>query len=158
MHALNVSSPAFTAGSPIPRKYTADGHNLSPPLTWSGAPAGTQQWVLVVDDPDAPRAEPWVHWLLYNIGAHVASLPEGVPPAERVADPAGGLQGRNSWNRTGYGGPQPPRGHGVHHYHFKLYALDVALKLKPGLEQDALLAAIQGHVIATSELIGTYQR
>lgn len=158
MSALNLTSAAFEHTGPIPRKYTADGQNVSPPLTWSGAPAGTQSLAMVVDDPDAPRAEPWVHWLLYSMSAETASLPENVAPSERVSQPPGALQGRNSWNRIGYGGPEPPRGHGTHHYHFKLYALDEKLDLAPGLEKDQLLDRMEGHVLAEGELVGTYER
>jgi len=155
---LTVSSPAFAQGQPIPRQYTAEGRDVSPPLAWSEAPSGTKEWALIVDDPDAPRPQPWVHWLIYGIPAHLKRLPEDVPKAERVSVPAGCLQGKNSWNRIGYGGPEPPRGHGVHHYHFKLYALDSELNLAPGLEKDPLLEAMRGHILAEGELIGTYER
>ena len=111
-----------------------------------------------MDDPDAPRPQPWVHWVLYRIPADVTTLPEGVPPSERVPDPGGAMQGRNSWNRIGYGGPEPPHGHGVHHYHFKVYALDTQLTLAPGATKEALLKAMEGHIIGQGELVGTYER
>ncbi len=155
---LTVTSTAFAEGQAIPRQYTGDGRNISPALAWPEAPAGTKEWALIVDDPDAPRSEPWVHWLIYSIPAHLKGLPEDVSKAERVAVPAGCTQGRNSWGRVGYGGPEPPRGHGVHHYHFKLYALDTNLKLPPQAEKQALLAAMKGHVLAEGELVGTYER
>jgi Raf kinase inhibitor-like YbhB/YbcL family protein len=155
---LTVTSTAFGQGQPIPRQYTAEGRNTSPPLAWSDAPAGTKEWALIVDDPDAPRPEPWVHWLIYRIPAHGKGLPEDVPPAERVANPAGALQGKNSWGRIGYGGPEPPRGHGVHHYHFRLYALDAELNVRPGVDKKTLLEAMGGHVLAEGELVGTYER
>jgi len=158
MTRMTLTSSAFEPNQPIPRRYTGDGQDLSPPLAWTGAPEGTKQFALIVDDPDAPTTQPWVHWVLYAIGADRTSLPEGIPPSLHVSDPPGLLQGKNSWNKVGYGGPAPPPGHGVHHYHFKLYALDAALPLEPGLTKDALLKAIQGHVLAEAELVGTYQR
>lgn len=158
MSKLEIRTSAFGENERVPRKHTGDGANVSPPLAWTGAPEGTQQFALIVDDPDAPRAEPWVHWLLYRIPAETTQLPEGVPPSEHVSDPGGAVQGRNSWNKIGYGGPEPPKGHGVHHYHFKLYALDAKLELPPGADKAALLKAIKGHVLAEGELVGTYER
>ncbi len=158
MSTMTIESSAFGQNQPIPRKFTADGSDVSPPLRWSGAPAGTKEFAMIVDDPDAPRPQPWVHWLIYHIPANVNSLPEGVPPSERVSDPGGALQGRNSWGKIGYGGPEPPHGHGTHHYHFKLYALDTSLGLKPGATKEEVLDAIKGHIIAEGELIGTYER
>lgn len=155
---LMVTSSAFAQGQAIPRQYTGDGQNISPPLSWSDAPPGTQEWALIVDDPDAPRPQPWVHWLAYGIPVHLQGLSEDVPKTERVAAPAGFVQGKNSWGRIGYGGPEPPRGHGVHHYHFKLYDLDVPLNLPPGIEKQELLKAMNGHILAEGELIGTYER
>lgn len=156
--AINLHSPAFAAGACIPRKHTADGSNLSPPLQWTGVPSTAKELALIVDDPDAPREMPWVHWVAYRIAPATVALPEGVPPAERVAQPASMLQGVNSWGRIGYGGPEPPRGHGVHHYRFRIYALDDTLDRKPGSTREALLAAMEGHVLATGELVGTYER
>lgn len=158
MSAFTLSSPAFAMNQPVPRVYTADGRNVSPPLRWGDPPAGTRQWALMVDDPDAPQPEPWVHWLIYRIPSTARGLPEEVAPAERVAHPPGALQGRNSWGRIGYGGPQPPRGHGVHHYHFRLYALDAELDLPPGADHVALRNAIRGHILIEAELIGLYER
>jgi Raf kinase inhibitor-like YbhB/YbcL family protein len=155
---LLVSSTAFAQGQPIPREYTADGRDISPPLSWSEAPAGTKEWALIVDDPDAPRAEPWVHWVIYGIPAKFQALPQDMPKTERVVVPVGCIQGVNSWGRIGYSGPEPPRGHGVHHYHFKLYALDADLGLSPKLDKKKLLAAMKGHVLAEGELVGTYER
>lgn len=155
---LTLSSTAFQAGQTIPAKYTGEGADVSPDLTWSGAPGGTAEFALIVDDPDAPSAEPWVHWVIYKIPAAAAGLKEGIPRAEAVNDPAGALQGKNSWNAVGYRGPLPPPGHGTHHYHFKLYALDQALQVSAGLTKAKLLDATRGHVIAQGELIGTYSR
>jgi Raf kinase inhibitor-like YbhB/YbcL family protein len=105
---------------------------------------------LICDDPDAPTPEPWVHWILYKIPPTLSGLKEG--------DKGGGVEGKNSFEKIGYGGPMPPRGHGMHHYHFKLYALDQPLGLGAGLSKDQLLAAMKGHVLAQGELIGTYER
>jgi len=156
----SVTSSAFEQGEPIPKKYTGDGEDVSPPLAWSGLPAGTKQLALVCDDPDAPRPEPWVHWVIYAIPPQTAGLSEGVPRTERLADPPGALQGKSSWptDNLGYRGPAPPPDHGPHRYFFKLYALDTALALKPGLSKDELLKAIEGHVLAEAQLTGTYDR
>src|SRR5260370_278117 len=153
-----LQSPAFKQNHLIPKKYSGDGEDVSPPLGWSGVPPETKELALVVDDPDAPTPEPWVHWLLYKLPPATTSLPENVLPALRVAAPAGALQGKNSWPKIGYGGPAPPKGHGLHHYHFKLFALDAPLDVVPGIDKAALLAAMKGHIIAEGELIGTYQR
>ena len=153
-----LESPAFTAGRPIPRRHTGDGEDLSPALHWKGVPHGAAALALVVDDPDAPTSEPWVHWLIYKIPATSDGLPEGISPLSRPPFPAGVLQGRNSWKTAGYRGPAPPKGHGVHRYFFKLYALDKALDVPEGLDKASLLKAIDSHVIATTELLGTYER
>ncbi|MBN1345117.1 MAG: YbhB/YbcL family Raf kinase inhibitor-like protein [Phycisphaerae bacterium] len=155
---IRIESEAFGANLAIPKKYSGQGQDVSPPLRWSDLPPGAKQLALIVDDPDAPRAEPWVHWVIYNISAETNHLPEGVDKTKQPAAPAGALQGKNSWRKIGYGGPMPPPGHGVHHYHFKLYALDAPMDLKPGLTRDGLLKAIRGHILAQGELIGTYQR
>jgi len=157
---LNVVSTAFQQGKPIPQKYTGDGEDLSPPLSWSGVPAGTEQLALICDDPDAPREEPWVHWVIYSIPPETAGLPEGVPRTERPESPPRALQGRNSWptDNIGYRGPAPPPKDDAHRYFFKLYALDTALSLEPGLTKNELLDAIEGHVLARGQLLGTYDR
>ena len=154
-----MQSSAFKQNHTIPRRYTGDGDDVSPPLSWSGVPAATKELALIVDDPDAPTPEPWVHWVLYKIPATISSLPEKVLPALHVDSPPGALQGTNSWPKgIGYRGPAPPKGHGLHHYHFKLYALDTTPDLAPGADKAALLAAIKGHILTEGELIGTYQR
>jgi Raf kinase inhibitor-like YbhB/YbcL family protein len=148
---LKMSSNAFEPGGRIPKKYTGEGADVSPPLSWSGVPEGTVELALICDDPDAPRKEPWVHWVLYKISADRSSLHEG------RSEPA--IDGRNDFGKHGYGGPMPPRGHGVHHYHFRLYALDQPLSInKPGAAKADLLKAMEGHIIAQTELIGTYER
>lgn len=149
---LTLTSAAFAAGAPIPQRfaYTGEGENVSPPLAWSGVPAGAQELALICDDPDAPSSEPWVHWVLYGIPASASGLAEG--------ETGGAVAGQNGWGEAGWGGPFPPPGHGVHHYHFKLYALDAPVGLAPGATKPALLQAIEGHVLATAELVGTYER
>jgi Raf kinase inhibitor-like YbhB/YbcL family protein len=148
--AMELKSTAFRNEDVIPRKYTREGEGISPPLTWSGAPEGTQEFVLICDDPDAPRPEPWVHWIVYHIPAESTRLTEG----------GGGTftEGLNSWKESGYGGPLPPKGHGPHHYHFKIYALDTDVDIGPGATKDEVLEAMEGHVVARGELIGIYER
>jgi hypothetical protein len=155
---ITLRSPGFEHGQAIPVKYSQDGENLSPPLRWQGAPAETAAFALVVDDPDAPTDEPWVHWVLYDIPAGEESLPEGVRQGAEPSVPSGARQGRNTSGHLGYDGPAPPRGHGTHHYHFKLYALDEAIEPAGEVDKIALLASIRGHVLDEGELIGTYRR
>ena len=156
--ALAIRSSAFAHNGPIPVRFTADGAEVSPPLECSGLPPEAQELALIVDDPDAPTSDPWVHWVLYKIPLGAASWPETVAKIESPPVPAGAVQGLNSWSGVGYGAPAPPRGHGVHHYRFRLFALDVSLEVEVGLRKSQLLAAMEGHVCATAELVGTYQR
>jgi Raf kinase inhibitor-like YbhB/YbcL family protein len=156
--SMTIRSDAFDDGRAIPRRYGEDGEDVSPPLTWSGQPEGTRELSLIMDDPDAPTPEPWVHWVLYKVPADVQALPEGLPQTPTLNTPPGALQGKNSWGGTGYRGPAPPRGHGVHHYHFRLYALDTPLQAARGLDKGGLIQAMQGHILAQAELIGTYER
>jgi Raf kinase inhibitor-like YbhB/YbcL family protein len=155
---MTVTSSAFPAGGQIPARYTEDGKDVSPPLVFEGVPSGTRELALVCDDPDAPSRDPWVHWVIYNISPQTGELPEGVSTTEKPPAPDGALQGRNSWKKVGYRGPAPPRGHGTHHYHFKVYALDAEVARRPGLDKAELLAAAKGHVLAEGELVGTYER
>lgn len=158
---IPLQSEAFSHGTAIPKQYTGEGKDISPPLRWSDVPEGVQEFALICDDPDAPTTQPWVHWVIYAIPKDVRSLPEGVPADAELKTPASSRQGRNSWTsgRTvGYRGPMPPPGHGVHHYHFKLYALDEKLDLEPGADKNTLLRRMAGHVLAEGELTGTYQR
>ncbi|MCE5328466.1 MAG: YbhB/YbcL family Raf kinase inhibitor-like protein [Planctomycetaceae bacterium] len=156
--SIVVKSTAFENGQPIPRKYSQDGQNISPPLEWQGLPEGTKELALIVDDPDAPTPQPWVHWVMYKIAPGVKHLPEGVKAADKPPELHGALQGVNTSKNAGYDGPAPPKGHGVHHYHFKLYALDAPLNLPPRQTKEQLLTAMKGHVLGESELIGTYER
>lgn len=158
---LQIASGAFGPGAPIPRKHTGDGQDLSPAVTWSEPPAGVAQWALICDDPDAPTAEPWVHWVIYHIPSELTGLPEGVEPVTRPKNVPGAMQGINSWSSggtIGYRGPAPPPGHGTHHYRFTLYALDAPLQARPSLSAKDLQATMSGHVLATAQLVGTYER
>ncbi len=148
---FSFSSPAFGHGQPIPAVYTCKGRNISPPLTWSDLPQGTKSLALIMDDPDAPLGT-WVHWVIYNIPPTRTGLEEALPSEERLAD--GSLQGKNSWRRIGYGGPCPPSG--THRYYFRLYALDSMLSLAPGAMKEQLLQAMQGHILAQAEWMGTF--
>jgi len=158
---ITVTSSAFKDGSPIPKKHTGEGEDVSPALSWSGVPAGTQELALICDDPDAPTPEPWVHWVIYKIPAAATGLPEGVAKTAQLKEPAGALQGKNSWpdgENTGYGGPMPPPGHGRHRYYFKLYALKAPLAVQAGLTKKQLLAQMSGKILAEGQLMGTYER
>lgn len=156
--SITIQSAAFADAKPVPRRHTGDGEDLSPALSWSGVPAAARELAMVVDDPDAPTPEPWVHWVIYKLPATLDGLPEGVPPVAHPKTVAGAVQGKNSWNALGYRGPSPPKGHGVHHYRFTLYALGQPLELRDGLDKTGLLKAIKGHVVAEGRLVGTYQR
>jgi Raf kinase inhibitor-like YbhB/YbcL family protein len=155
---LKIASSSFAQNAAIPRKHTCDGEDLSPALTWSGAPAGTRSFALVMDDPDAPPGT-WVHWVLYDLPADVAGLPEGVPRKERLENGAahGQCWGVSSFSRVGYHGPCPPPG-SPHHYHFRLYALDKPLGLAPRATTREISKAMEGHVLADAEIVGTYRR
>ncbi len=152
--AWELGSPAFPRGGAIPAKFTCDGADLSPQLQWTGPPAGTKGFALIVDDPDAPGGI-WVHWVLYGMSGAVLGLPEGIPAREVIAGL--GTQGVNDFRRLGYGGPCPPPGP-AHRYLFHLYALDRELVLAPGKSKAEVLKAIEGHVLGQTELSGRYQR
>ena len=152
---FGISSPAFTDFSRIPRKYTCEGENISPPLTWQGIPPGTESLALIVEDPDAPDPVAprmiWTHWILFNIPPTLKGLPEA---AEHL--PSSVKSGRNSWNTLNYGGPCPPIG--CHRYFFRLYALDSIISKPEGITKEELIKAMEGHIIATATLVGTYQK
>jgi len=152
--ALQVTSSAFEEGGTIPRQYTCDGPDDSPPLAWSGDPAGTQSLALISDDPDAPVGT-WVHWVIYDIPPDLTALPEGVAKTDTVEGI--GVQGTNDFRRVGYGGPCPPPGK-PHRYYFKLYALDTTLGLGPGATKKDVEQAMQGHILAQGQLMGKYGR
>ena len=154
---LTLKSGAFDSGGKIPSRYTCEGEDVSPPLTWAGVPETARSLILIVDDPDAPDPKApkmiWVHWVLYNIPPDVSGLPEGIVPAEL---PPGMMEGLNDWKRIGYGGPCPPIGR--HRYFHKLYALDTVLERMNTPTKAEVEAAMKGHVIAQTELMGTYQK
>jgi Raf kinase inhibitor-like YbhB/YbcL family protein len=152
--ALQLTSTAFREGETVPKQYTGDGKDTSPPLAWTDAPAGTKSFALICDDPDAPRGA-WDHWVLFNLPAESRGLEEGVPTTEKL--PTGARQGKNGWGKIGYGGPAPPRGK-PHRYFFKLYALDAALDLPAGATKQQLTDAMQEHVLAEAHLMGAYAR
>jgi Raf kinase inhibitor-like YbhB/YbcL family protein len=155
---LLVRSDAFENMSSIPAKYSADGQAISPPLSWSTIVSGAGSLALVVEDPDAPTPNPFVHWLLYNIPADLRGLPEDVRHEEIAAAARGAMQGKNSALKIGWTGMAPSKGDSAHHYHFQLFALDRRLDLAPGAGRTALFEAMSGHVIGRGALIGTYQR
>lgn len=150
---MNLTSSAFSYGQPIPVKYSCKGEDVSPPLAWDEPPAGTKSFALIMDDPDAPMGT-WVHWVLFNIPAAARGLPEGVPTDPAFAD--GSVQGVTSARSVGYHGPCPPSG--THRYFFKLYALDTILDLSSKADKKALLAAMEGHILAQAELMGTFSK
>ncbi|OGT49488.1 MAG: hypothetical protein A3E82_04605 [Gammaproteobacteria bacterium RIFCSPHIGHO2_12_FULL_38_11] len=147
---MKLTSNAFLNGEFIPTQYTCDGNDLSPQLHWTGEPENTKSFVLIVDDPDAPMGN-WDHWLLFNIPSDINQLKEAFSKL-----PSGTKEGKNSWEKTGYGGPCPPSN--IHRYFFKLYALDTLLSLENGATKDQLIQAMQGHVLAQAELMGRYER
>ncbi len=157
--SLIVKSATIVEGHPIPVAHTEDGEDLSPALSWTAMPKGTVSLTLIVDDPDAPGDEEWVHWILMNIPGSLTALPAGfhelkLPPGA----PEGLVQGINTWGTVGYRGPAPPVGHGLHHFHFKLYALDSMLDAPVGIKKHDLLGLLSGHILARGELVGTYRR
>ena len=149
---MNLESSAFTAGGAIPKIHSYSAENLSPPLSWSGAPAGTKALALICDDPDAPRPGGWVHWVVWDIPTGASGLRMGLPTTPTLPD--GTRQGLNDWRRSGWGGPQPPSG--VHHYVFRIYALDRLLGGSHAFTRDELLKAMAGHILGQGELVGTF--
>jgi len=151
---FHLISTAFETKSNVPMQYSCDGRNISPELSWSGAPAGTKSFALVMHDPDAPVAGGYTHWLVYNIPAIVSQIAENAPSQDRL--PGGGMQGKNDSGSYGYTGPCPPSG--THRYYFRLYALDTELDPRAGASKAALEKAMQGHALAQAELLGRYKR
>ncbi len=152
MATFQLKTSAFSNGGVIPAKFTCDGADVSPALSWNDPPAGTKSFALIMDDPDAPSGT-WVHWVLYDLPASVRELPEGVPKSKELE--FGARQGSNDFRRIGYGGPCPPRG-AVHRYSFRLYALDRPTALPAGAAKSDLENAMKGHILAQSELIGRF--
>lgn len=153
MMGILVKSTAFEDGGMIPQKYTCDGADVSPPLSWEHVPEGTGSFALICDDPDAPMGT-WVHWVMFNIPPTIDSLPENVPPVKTLDN--GTRQGVNDFRRIGYGGPCPPAG--THRYYFKIYALDAMLDLQAGATKQQLLDSMEGHILGKGELMGRYKR
>jgi Raf kinase inhibitor-like YbhB/YbcL family protein len=152
---MKLTSSAFHAGQTIPAKYTCEGEDISPPLEWNDVPAGgAKSLALICDDPDAPVGT-WVHWVLYDLPVTAGELAENVPASDSLS--LGAKQGMNDFRRVGYGGPCPPPGK-PHRYYFKLYAIDIQLTLKPRATKQQLLRAMDGHILAEAQLMGTYQR
>jgi Raf kinase inhibitor-like YbhB/YbcL family protein len=149
--AFEISSPAFKKGQPIPAKFSCDGNDVSPALVWTDPLAGTQSFALIMDDPDAPMGT-WVHWVIFNIPASTRGLTESMPTDPKLSD--GSLQGKTSAGSNGYHGPCPPSG--THRYFFKLYALDTMLPLYADTDKKGLLKAMEGHILANVELMGTF--
>jgi Raf kinase inhibitor-like YbhB/YbcL family protein len=154
--AFAITTSAFPDNAAIPKQYTADGQGISPPLTWTAPPPGTKSFALIVSDPDAP-GRTYIHWVVYGLPAAARSLPGSVPRSGTLSQLAGIKQGKNSAGGIGYTPPAPPPGK-VHHYHFQLSALDVPVDLAPGSTAAEVEQAMQGHILATAELTGTYQR
>jgi len=151
--AITITSSAFTEGGMIPRQYTCDGEDISPPLAWTGVPEGTKSIALICDDPDAPVGT-WVHWVLFNIPPSTRDLPASVPPKEALDN--GAKHGTNDFRKLGYGGPCPPGG--THRYYFKLYALDAEIPSEAGITKAQLLKEMEGHILAEGQLLGRYRR
>jgi Raf kinase inhibitor-like YbhB/YbcL family protein len=152
--AFSISSPSFQNGREIPKKFTCDGEDVSPSLTWTDSPPDSKSFALIADDPDAPR-ETWTHWVLFDLPSTTTSLPEGVPKVGEL--PGGGHQGVNDFSKIGYGGPCPPPGK-PHRYFFKLYALNTKLNLKAGASKQEVERAMQNHILGKAELMGKYGR
>ncbi len=151
--AIQLISAAFSEGAMIPTRYTCDGEDVSPPLSWTELPPETGSFALICEDPDAPVGT-WDHWVLFNIPASATGLPEAVPATATLDD--GSVHGNNSWGRLGYGGPCPPGG--THRYIFSLFALNIKLDLKSGATKSGLLKAMEGHILARTRLMGKYRR
>ena len=150
---ITVTSSAFQEGEMIPRKYTCDGANVSPPVAWTGVPDGAKSIALISDDPDAPVGT-WVHWVLYNLPLDSTGLAEGIKPVEKLDN--GARHGLNDFRKFGYGGPCPPGG--THRYYFKVYALNAVLELKPNATKADLVKAMEGKILAQGQLMGKFTR
>jgi len=157
---VQLESVVMADGEAIPRDYTPDGRNLSPPLTWSQLPEGTRELAVVCADFGAGNPPPWVHWIIYSIPATASGLPEGLPitwDQQIPTEISGSIQGLNSWGRPYYRGPAPPAGT-PHLYHFTVYAIDAVLGLESGLTREEFLEAVDGHIIGRGELVPVYER
>ena len=155
---VRVRSEAFLSSGAIPKRHTGEDKDISPSIRWDQVPENTAELALICDDPDASVGKPWVHWVIYKISPDEIGIPEGIQTIAKPEEPFGALQGKNSWGTTGYKGPLPAKGSGRHRFHFKLYALDKELNLAADIDKEALIKAMSGHVIATGELVGIYER
>ncbi len=155
--AINVTSPVLGPNKPIPQIYTGDGQDISPPIHIDGRP-DAQEYALIVDDPDAPSPEPWVHWVLYKLPSDTRIIGEGITPDVKPANLPLALQGFNSWDTIGYRGPAPPRGHGRHRYQFHVYALREPIEVQRPVTKGDLLRAMQGLILEEGMLVCTYER
>lgn len=155
---FKLTSVAFQAGETIPRKFTAEGAEISPELRWSGAPETTREFALLCEDPDAPMPESFLHWMIYGISANISEIPEGLPSEGEIYYPLRALQGMNSKMRFGFTGPLPPFFHGPHRYFFRLFALNAPVNLHPGASRAEFVAELDGKVIAEAQLVGKYAR
>lgn len=154
---IKLTSTSFEAGKPLPKKCTGQGDDISPQLAWTDLPEGTKELAIICDDPDAPRTEPWVHWVLAKIPADAGKLAEGASSAKTGKHPEGMTDGKNDFKTIGYQGPMPPPGK-EHRYFFRIYALDAAITVPAEPTKADVLKAMEGHVLATGELMGTYKR
>lgn len=155
---MTLTSTAFVHGEQMPKKYTVDGANVSPPLAWAKAPENTKEFVLIMYDPDVPRVGGFTHWVAYGIPADVKELPEALPREPELKEPVVLMQGRSSFRQLGYLGPAARKGGGKHHYHFRLYALSAPLGLEPDKDRTAVELAMKDKVIGWVELMGTNER
>lgn len=155
---LEVASPAFLPGQPIPSRHSANNGNISPQLKWSEAPATVQSYALVMEDPDAPKEVPFVHWLVYNVPASAHQLLEGCGEHPVLQTPLEAVQGTNDNGSIGCFGPRPPRGDDPHRYYFQVLALDKLLQLQAGASRNQLLEAMRGHVVASGSCVGTFKQ
>lgn len=155
-HGIEVTSPAVGTNGKIEDRYSAYHDNLSPPLNWTAVP-GAKAYALVVEDPDAPRDTPFLHWIAWDIPGEATALPAGIANAAHPVSPQGMIQGKNDNGSYGWFGPRPPRGHGAHHYHFQLFALDAPLGMDAGSRLEEVVNALKAHTIAEGELVGTYE-
>ena len=155
---IEIHSDAFSDDGMIPVRFSGEGENLSPPLRWSGVPSTAKELVLVCEDPDAPFPKPFLHWIMSGISPSAEGMPEAVSKEPRPAELSGATQGQNGSKKAGYTGPIPPKGHGLHHYHFELFALDQPLAMDDSPTRDELMKGMAGHVVAYGEVVGVYER
>ena len=156
--SLELTSRAFNHAREIPKRYTAESWNISPPLEWSDVPPETREFALICEDPDAPGNAPFVHWIVYGISANISELPEGMASEGEIRFPVFLRHGINSGSTIGYSGPNPPFWHGLHRYYFRLFALDAPIGLAPGASRSEFFSAIDGHLIEQTELLGVYEK